>query len=125
MAIRVAINGFGRIGRLTFRNLWQRQQEFEVVAVNDLTDNEMLATLLKYDSTHRRFAGDVGHDEKNLIVDGKPIQVFECRNPAELPWGDLGVDVVVESTGVFTSRAGNGKPGYDSHLDAGAKTRCD
>ena len=121
MAIRVAINGFGRIGRLTYRNLWERGDEFEVVAVNDLTDNEMLATLLKYDSTHRRFGGKVEHDDKHLIVDGKKIQIFEVRNPAELPWGDLGIDVVVESTGVFTNRATDSKAGYDSHLKAGAK----
>lgn len=121
MAIRVAINGFGRIGRLTYRNMVKRSDEFEVVAINDLTDNKTLATLLKYDSTHGRFNGDVGHDDKHLIVDGQKIQVYEMRNPAELPWGDLGVDVVVESTGVFTSRKTDSKAGYDSHLDAGAK----
>ena len=121
MAVRVAINGFGRIGRLTFRNLIARGGDFEVVGINDLTDNYTLATLLKYDSTHRRFDGTVEHDEKNLIVNGKPIPVFEERNPAALPWGDLGVDIVVESTGVFTSRKKEGKAGYDSHLDAGAK----
>jgi glyceraldehyde 3-phosphate dehydrogenase len=81
----------------------------------------MLATLLKYDSTHRRFKGTVEHDAENLIVDGKPIKAMAVRNPAELPWGDMGVDVVVESTGIFTGRAGGGKPGYDSHLEAGAK----
>lgn len=121
VAVRVAINGFGRIGRLTFRNLIARGGDFEVVGINDLTDNKMLATLLKYDSTHRRFDGTVDYDDKNLIVNGKPIPVFEVRNPAELPWGDLGVDVVVESTGVFTARKTDAKPGYDSHLDAGAK----
>lgn len=121
MAVKVAINGFGRIGRLTFRNLMARSSEFEVVAINDLTDNNTLATLLKYDSTHRRYDGEIGHDDKHLIVDGKKIQVFEMRNPAELPWGDLGVDVVIESTGVFTNRATDAKPGYDSHLAAGAK----
>lgn len=121
MAVRVAINGFGRIGRLTFRNLIARGGDFEVVGINDLTDNKMLATLLKYDSTHRRFDGTVEHDEKNLIVNGKPIPVFEQRNPKDLPWGDLGVDIVIESTGVFTSRKKGDKPGYDSHLDAGAK----
>ena len=121
MAIRVAINGFGRIGRLTFRNMWAHSDEFEIVAVNDLTDNEMLATLLKYDSIHGRFGGNVSHDDKNLIVDGKPVQVFEVRNPAELPWGDLGVDVVIESTGVFTAKASGSKAGYDSHIAAGAK----
>lgn len=121
MAVRVAINGFGRIGRLTFRNLIARGGDFEVVGINDLTDNKTLATLLKYDSTHRRFDGTVEHDDKNLIVNGKAIPVFEQRNPAELPWGDLGVDIVIESTGVFTNRKSGDKPGYDSHLDAGAK----
>lgn len=121
MAIRVAINGFGRIGRLTFRNLHERSDEFEVVGINDLTDNKMLAHLLKYDSTHRRFNGTVEFDDEHLIVDGKPIKAMSGRNPAELPWGDLGVDVVVESTGIFTGRAEGGKPGYDSHLEAGAK----
>jgi glyceraldehyde 3-phosphate dehydrogenase len=121
MAIRVAINGFGRIGRLTFRNLSERKNEFDVVAINDLTDNKMLATLLKYDSTHRRFPGTVGHDNENLIVNGKKIRALAVRNPAELPWKDMKVDVVVESTGIFTGRAKDGKAGYDSHLQAGAK----
>ncbi|NOY42716.1 MAG: type I glyceraldehyde-3-phosphate dehydrogenase [Planctomycetes bacterium] len=121
MSIRVAINGFGRIGRLTFRNLHARSSEFEVVAINDLTDNQMLATLLKYDSTHGRFSGTVEHDDENLIVDGKAIKALAVRNPAELPWGDLGVDVVVESTGIFTNRASGDKAGYDTHLKAGAK----
>jgi glyceraldehyde 3-phosphate dehydrogenase len=121
MTIRVAINGFGRIGRLTFRNLHARSSEFEVVAINDLTSNQMLSTLLKYDSTHRRFPGEVGYDDENLIIDGKPIRALAVRNPAELPWGEMGVDVVVESTGIFTARGGNGKPGYATHLEAGAK----
>lgn len=121
MAIRVAINGFGRIGRLTFRNLMERKNEFDVVAVNDLTDNKMLATLLKYDSVHGRFPGTVGYDAENLIVNGEKIRVFEERDPAKLPWKSLNVDVVVESTGVFVGRAAGGKPGYDSHLEAGAK----
>lgn len=121
MSIRVAINGFGRIGRLTFRNLHERSKEFEVVAINDLTDNKMLSTLLKYDSTHRRFPGEVTHDNENLIVDGKKIRAMAVRNPTELPWGELKVDVVVESTGIFTARAKDGKPGYDSHVAAGAK----
>lgn len=121
MAIRVAINGFGRIGRLVFRILASRPNDFEVVGINDLTDNSMLATLLKYDSTHRRFAGTVGHDEQNLIVNGKPIRALAEKDPANLPWGQLGVDVCVESTGIFTARAAGGKAGYDSHLQAGAK----
>ena len=121
MAIRVAINGFGRIGRLTFRNLKSRSDEFDVVAVNDLTNNEALAMMLKYDSVHGRFPGTVEHDAENLIVDGEKIRVFEERDPANLPWGDLKVDVVVESTGVFRNRAKDGKSGYDSHLAAGAR----
>jgi len=121
VAIRVAINGFGRIGRLTFRNLFARSSEFEVVAINDLTDNAMLATLLKYDSIHRRFPGDVTHDAEHLFVNGKPIKAMAVRNPSELPWGAMGIDVVVESTGIFTGRAADGKPGYDTHLQAGAK----
>jgi glyceraldehyde 3-phosphate dehydrogenase len=121
VAIRVAINGFGRIGRLTFRNLWARKGEFEVVAINDLTDNKMLATLLKYDSTHRRFPGTVTSDSENLVVDGTKVKALSVRNPAELPWGDMKVDVVVESTGIFTARAKDGKAGYDSHVHAGAK----
>ena len=121
MAVRVGINGFGRIGRLTFRNMVARGDEFEIVGINDLTNNKTLATLLKYDSTHGRYDGSVDFDDKHIIVNGKKIQVLEVRNPAELPWGDLGVDVVIESTGVFTSRKTANKPGYDSHLDAGAK----
>jgi glyceraldehyde 3-phosphate dehydrogenase len=101
--------------------MFERSDEFEVVAINDLTDNKMLATLLKYDSTHRRFQGDVQHDDKNIIVNDRKVQVFEVRNPKELPWGDLGIDIVVESTGVFTKRSDGGKPGYDSHIEAGAK----
>jgi glyceraldehyde 3-phosphate dehydrogenase len=120
VGIKVAINGFGRIGRLTFRNLFGREG-VEIVGVNDLTDNKVLATLLQYDSTHRRFDAKVGYDDQHLIVDGAPIRAFEMRNPAELPWGELGVDVVVESTGVFCARASNGRAGYDSHLAAGAK----
>ena len=121
MAIKVAINGFGRIGRLTLRNLIQRPDVFEVVAVNDLTDNKTLAVLLKYDSVHGRFDGTVEHDNENLIVNGKKIRVFEERDPRQLPWGDMGVDVVIESTGVFRGRATAEKAGYDSHLTAGAK----
>lgn len=121
MGIKVGINGFGRIGRLTFRNLMERKDEFDVVAVNDLTDNQTLATLLKYDSLHGRFPGTVDFDDENLIVGGEKIRVFEERDPSNLPWGDLGVDVVVESTGVFRNRAKDGKAGYDSHLAGGAK----
>ncbi len=121
MAIRIAINGFGRIGRLTFRNLLSRSNEFEVVAVNDLTDNAMLATLLKYDSIHGRYDAKVGHDDKNLIVNGKKIAALAEKDPAKLPWKDMGIDICIESTGFFTARAKDGKPGYDTHLAAGAK----
>ena len=121
MAIRVAINGFGRIGRLTFRNLLSRGGEFEVVAVNDLTDNKTLATLLKYDSIHGRYPGEVSYDDENLIVDGHKIRIYDERNPKALPWGDHNVDVVVESTGVFRGRETADKAGYDSHITAGAK----
>ncbi|MCL6504543.1 MAG: type I glyceraldehyde-3-phosphate dehydrogenase [Pirellulales bacterium] len=121
MAIRVAINGFGRIGRLVCRILMQRRQQFELVAVNDLTDTRTLATLLKYDSIHRPYPGTVSHDAEHLIVDGQQIRALAERDPRRLPWGECKIDVVVESTGVFTGRAEGEKPGYDSHLAAGAK----
>ena len=121
MAIRVGINGFGRIGRLVFRGLMQRPDVFEVMGINDLTDNKTLATLLKYDSVHRRYPGSVEFDDENLTVDGKKIKAMAVRDPATLPWGDLGVDVVLESTGVFRGRATDDKAGFDSHLKAGAK----
>ncbi|MGB7346543.1 MAG: type I glyceraldehyde-3-phosphate dehydrogenase [Pirellulaceae bacterium] len=121
MAIRVAINGFGRIGRLTFRNLMERKDEFDVVAVNDLTDNKTLATLLKYDSIHGRYPGTVEYDDTSLTVNGQKILCLSERDPSALPWGENKVDIVIESTGIFTGRAGGGKPGYDTHLEAGAK----
>jgi glyceraldehyde 3-phosphate dehydrogenase len=121
VAIRVAINGFGRIGRLVFRIMMSRPSEFDVVAINDLTSNQMLATLLKYDSTHRRYPGKVQHDDASITVDGKRIHALAERDPAKLPWGKEKIDVVIESTGIFTGRAAGGKPGYDTHLEAGAK----
>ena len=121
MAIKVGINGFGRIGRLVFRRMFEMGADFEVVGINDITDIKTLWVLTKYDSTHRRFPGTVECDEKGLIINGKHIPVFAQRNPADLPWGSLGADVVVESTGIFTSRKTADKAGYDSHLDAGAK----
>lgn len=121
MAIRIGINGFGRIGRLTFRNLIARSSEFEVVGVNDLTDNKMLATLLKYDSIHGRFDAEVGYDENHLIVNGKKILALAEKDPSKLPWGANNVDIVIESTGIFTARSKDGKAGYDTHLQAGAK----
>jgi len=121
VAIRVGINGFGRIGRIVFRILTSRASEFEVVGINDITDNKTLATLLKYDSTHRRFAGTVTYDDDSITVNGKRIRVFAEKDPGKLPWKEVQADVVLESTGLFTSRAKDGKPGYDSHLAAGAK----
>ncbi|MHC4177483.1 MAG: type I glyceraldehyde-3-phosphate dehydrogenase [Planctomycetota bacterium] len=121
MAIRVGINGFGRIGRLVFRGLMEKPGLFEVVGINDITDNRTLAMLLKYDSIHRRYPGEVEYDDENLTVDGKQIKAMAVRDPASLPWGELGAEVVLESTGVFRARGGGGKPGYASHLDAGAK----
>jgi glyceraldehyde 3-phosphate dehydrogenase len=98
-----------------------RSDEFEVVGINDLGANESLAMLLKYDSVHGRFPGTVEADDKGLIVNGKHIPVFEERNPGDLPWGDIGVDIALESTGFFTNRATADKPGYDSHIKAGAR----
>ena len=123
MAIRVGINGFGRIGRLVFRIMQARGAEFEVLAINDLTDTKTLAMLLKYDSTHRRFNGTVQYDDNALVVNGKRIEILKERDPAKLPWGKLGADVVLESTGIFTARAdaAKGKAGYDTHIQAGAK----
>lgn len=122
MATRVGINGFGRIGRLVFRNMMARPDDFEVVAVNDLTDNKMLAYLLKYDSVHGQFDGEVDYDDQYLNVNGKQIIAMAERDPAQLGWGDKGVDIVVESTGVFRARATGDKPGYDTHVTkAGAK----
>ena len=113
--MKVAINGFGRIGRHAFKFLLQKPG-VEVVAINDLTDNATLAHLLKYDSVHGRFPGTVSHDDNHLIINGTPIRIYAERDPKALPWGDLGVDVVLESTGFFTS---DEKAGL--HLQAGAK----
>lgn len=115
MAKKVAINGFGRIGRLAFRNLLKKDG-IEVVGINDLTDNATLAHLLKYDSAQGPFDGTVEATDDALIVNGKKIAAFSQRNPADLPWGDLGVDVVLECTGIFRTKE---KAGL--HLQAGAK----
>ena len=115
MSTKIAINGFGRIGRLTCRNLIE-SDKVEVVAINDLTAVDMLAHLLKYDSAHGRFNGTVTHTENSLIVNGKEITVYAQRDPEALPWGEIGVEVVVESTGFFTNAEGMGK-----HITAGAK----
>ena len=116
MPVRVGINGFGRIGRNYLRAALAKGSDVEIVAVNDLTDNRALAHLLKYDSVNGIMQGSVTAEGDHIVVDGKSVQVLEQRDPAQLGWGDLGVDVVIESTGRFTK-------GEDArkHLDAGAK----
>ena len=121
MAVKVGINGFGRIGRLVFRAMCEHPDRFEVPAINDLADADMLAYLLKYDSTQGRFPGDVSATADALVVDGKEVKVLSERNPADLPWGEMGVDVCIEATGIFRANKTDEKAGYDSHLDAGAK----
>jgi glyceraldehyde 3-phosphate dehydrogenase len=116
MTVKVGINGFGRIGRNFYRALLAQGADLEVVAVNDLTDNKTLAHLLKYDSILGRFEGDVTFDEDSITANGKTIKVFEERDPANLPWGDLGVDIVVESTGIFTDATK-----AQAHINGGAK----
>ena len=116
MPIRVGINGFGRIGRNVLRSILKRDIDLDVVAVNDITDSATLAHLLKYDSVHGKFNGPVEHSEDRIIVNGKSIKVLSERDPANLPWKSLNVDVVLESTGFFTERDAAAK-----HLAAGAK----
>ncbi len=115
MAIKVGINGFGRIGRNVFRVIAARE-DINVVAVNDLADARTLSILLKYDSVHGRFDGDVEVKEDALVVTGKEVKLTKEKDPAGLPWKELGVDVVIESTGIFTKRAD-----CEKHLEAGAK----
>jgi glyceraldehyde 3-phosphate dehydrogenase len=115
MPVKVGINGFGRIGRLVFRHLWGNPR-VEVVAVNDVTDAKTLAHLLKRDSVHGPFSASVSAGATGLVVDGKSVQVLAVKDPAQLPWKDLGVDVVIESTGIFTKRDDAAK-----HLSAGAR----
>src|ERR687894_269467 len=116
MALKAGINGFGRIGRNVFRAAHARGEDIDWVGVNDITDTATLAHLLKYDSILGPFPGEVEATESSLVVDGKELRVFEERDPGALPWGDVGADVVIESTGLFTKRADAAK-----HLDAGAK----
>ncbi len=120
MAVKIGINGFGRIGRLVFRAMME-DGGFDICAINDLADADMLAYLLKYDSTQGRYPGKVVAKDNAIEVDGKEIKVLSEKNPAALPWGDMGVDVAIEGTGIFTSNKTDDKAGYDSHLDAGAK----
>jgi glyceraldehyde 3-phosphate dehydrogenase len=115
MSVRVGINGFGRIGRLVFREM-QKRDDIEVVGINDLTNAKTLAHLLKYDSVHKKFDGDVTAKEDSIVVNGKEIKIYAEKDPVNLPWGDLGVDIVVESTGVFRK-----KDQIAKHIEAGAK----
>ncbi len=115
MSKKIAINGFGRIGRLVFRELIKKS-EVEIVGINDLTDAKTLAHLLKYDSAHGKLSCEVTFDESNLIVDGKKIPIFAEKDPAQLPWNSLNVDIVIESTGRFVDKESASK-----HLQAGAK----
>jgi glyceraldehyde 3-phosphate dehydrogenase len=116
MAVKVGINGFGRIGRNLFRAAYEAGSDLEFVAVNDLIDAEMIAHLLKYDSILGRFPGEIEATDGGVKVDGTEIKVLSEKDPAALPWGDLGVEVVIESTGLFTKREG-----AEKHLEAGAK----
>jgi glyceraldehyde 3-phosphate dehydrogenase len=116
MGVRVGINGFGRIGRNVFRAAHERNADIEWVGVNDLVDSKTLAHLLKYDSVYGPYPGTVDHTDDAIVVDGKEIKVTAEKDPAALPWGDLGADVVIESTGLFTKREDAQK-----HLDAGAQ----
>jgi len=113
---KIAINGFGRIGRLTLKSIIQKYPEFEVVAINDLVDPKTNAFLFKYDSTYGVYSGEVKHSEDSIEIDGRKIRVFQEADPANLPWGELGVEIVIESTGKFTEREK-----AEKHLKAGAK----
>ena len=116
MSVKVAINGFGRIGRLAFRNMADNP-EFDIVAINDLTDSESLAYLLEYDTAQGRFKeGAISYNDDSIVVDGDEVKVFAEKDPADLPWGKLNVDVVLECTGIFTS-----KDKAMKHIEAGAK----
>ncbi|MBN2595087.1 MAG: type I glyceraldehyde-3-phosphate dehydrogenase [Sedimentisphaerales bacterium] len=119
MATKVGINGFGRIGRAVARIIMQRKGELELVAINDLSDAKSLAHLFKYDTVMGRWGGTVEAKDDSLIINGKKIKVLAVKNPAELPWKDMGVKVVLESTGIFRS-ASSPKGGYADHIKAGA-----
>lgn len=114
--MKIGINGFGRIGRQIFRILHERGMTGDVLLINDLMPNETMANLLRFDSNYGRFQGEVSYDENGLTVDSHQIRVTDERDPKNLPWGDLGVDVVVESTGIFTKR-----DQAAMHIEAGAK----
>jgi len=116
MTVRVGINGFGRIGRQSLKALIERAPDVEVVAVNDLVDTKTNAHLFKHDSTYGAYPGEVSHTDDGIVIDGHEVKVLQFKDPAQLPWGDLGVDIVVESTGIFTDAEKAG-----AHLQAGAK----
>jgi glyceraldehyde 3-phosphate dehydrogenase len=116
MSVRIGINGFGRIGRQSLKAILERAPELEVVAVNDLVDTSLNAQLFKHDSTYGAYPGTVDHTEDSLIIDGREIRVLKEKDPAALPWGDLGVEIVLESTGIFTDAEK-----ARAHLDAGAR----
>ncbi len=120
MAVRIGINGFGRIGRMVLRAMMERPGEFDIVALNDLDDPRALAHLLKYDTVHGRFPQSVSATENELIIGDKKIRVTKETDPSKLPWGQLGADVVIESTGRFTDRE-TPKGGFADHLKGGAK----
>lgn len=121
-AVKVAINGFGRIGRLVARAMAARKGQFNIVAINDVGSTPKVhAHLLKYDSVHGVFNGEISHDENSIVVNGDRIRVLTETNPANLPWKELGATIVIEATGKFTGRAAGGKAGYDDHIKAGAK----
>jgi glyceraldehyde 3-phosphate dehydrogenase len=120
MATKVAINGFGRIGRAVARIILQKDNGLELVAINDLAPPKSLAHLFKYDSVMGRWNGNVSVNDNGLVIDGKEIRVTAIRSPKELPWKEMGVDIVLESTGIFRSRESE-KGGYGDHLTAGAK----
>src|SRR5690242_6492510 len=116
MSARVAINGFGRVGRSVLRAAHQRDADIEIVAINDLMDAETMAQLLRYDSVYGRFPGTVAAGDGELVIDGRPVRVLAEGAPAGLPWAELGVDVVIESTGRFRTREA-----ASAHLEAGAR----
>ena len=115
MKTKVAINGFGRIGRITFR-IAKERSDMEIVAINDLTDTKTLAYLLAHDSNYGNYNHEVKYDDKNIIIDGTPVPIYAEKDPTQLPWGDLNVDVVIESTGRFTTGEA-----ARAHITAGAK----
>ena len=116
MSIKIGINGFGRIGRMVFRAAVQNFSDVEIVAINDLLEPDYLAYMLRYDSVHGRFRGDITVDGNTLVVNGKRIRLTQEKDPANLKWGDVGATIVVESTGLFLT-----KETAQKHLDAGAK----